>query len=78
MSSHFGKFNEIGEVFRRIPSQTRLRVINDVFVTELEQLGFDLAHELEPDAVASVFIAAGQISDRLNQLQETLDSRKVH
>ncbi len=75
MSLHEHDLSHARNVFRDLPGQSRLQTISHFFVREIEQLGYDLAHEVDQDTVASVFVAANEVEHRLKLLQTVIDAR---
>ena len=74
MSLHEHDLSHAQSVFRDIPGHLRLQTINRFFVREIEQLGYDLAHDTDQDTVASVFVAANDVDHRLKMLQTVIDA----
>lgn len=75
MSLHEHALSHAQKAFRDVPGHRRLRTLNRFFVREIEQLGYDLAHEMDQDTVSSVFVAAHDVENRLNALQCLIDAQ---
>lgn len=61
-------------LLRLVPSRNRLTVLNDVLVSEVEHLGYELANELNSEVATAVFIAAHEVESRLGGIQNLIEA----
>ncbi len=61
------------KIIRQIPASCRLLLLREVVVQEAEQLGYDLASEVSPNTVSSVFILATDLDSRIARTQHLID-----
>lgn len=54
---------------RHLSGGCRLRLLGDLFISELELLGYDIAPEVQSTTASAVFILAAETSARIEKVQ---------
>jgi hypothetical protein len=63
---------QLRSTIRSVPRSCRLHFINELLVSEIEQLGYDIAPDAKCDTVKAVFILATDAAARLGQVQHLI------
>lgn len=67
-------FEGIRKVIRRVPVASRLELISELFVGEIECIGYELAHTASAQTVTSAFVLANDTSCRVTRILTELES----